>query len=119
MNKQPNNPQQGQQGSQQGQAPNQTGSIRQQQQFDASEGGQLAEQIREHMAVIGDDGVRVGQVDCVEGTRIKLTRADWPTDGAPGASHHYLPLDQVRAIVGDSVRLTIDGEAATRKATLS
>jgi hypothetical protein len=38
--------------------------------------------IREHMEVIGADGVHVGIVDRVEGGRIKLTRAE-----APGGSH--------------------------------
>ena len=33
-------------------------------------------QIREHMEVIGADGVHVGTVDKVEGDRIKLTKAD-------------------------------------------
>ena len=32
--------------------------------------------IREHMDVIGADGVHVGTVDKVEGDRIKLTKAD-------------------------------------------
>ena len=30
--------------------------------------------IREHMEIIGADGVRVGTVDKVEGDRIKLTK---------------------------------------------
>ena len=32
--------------------------------------------IREHMDVIGADGVHVGTVDHLEGKRIKLTKAD-------------------------------------------
>lgn len=32
--------------------------------------------IREHMEVVGADGVHVGTVDKVEGQRIKLTKAD-------------------------------------------
>lgn len=32
--------------------------------------------IREHMEVVGADGVHIGTVDKVEGQRIKLTRAD-------------------------------------------
>jgi hypothetical protein len=35
-----------------------------------------AEQIKEHMEVLGADGVHVGTVDKVEGQRIKLTRRD-------------------------------------------
>ena len=34
------------------------------------------EDIREHMEVIGADGVHLGTVDHVEDDRIKLTRAD-------------------------------------------
>ena len=34
------------------------------------------EDVREHMEVIGADGVHVGTVDKVEGNRIKLTRKD-------------------------------------------
>ena len=33
-------------------------------------------QIKEHMEVIGADGVHVGTVDKVEGDRIKLTKKD-------------------------------------------
>ncbi|HEX8481190.1 MAG TPA: DUF2171 domain-containing protein, partial [Allosphingosinicella sp.] len=32
-------------------------------------------QIKEHMEVIGADGVHVGTVDKIEGDRIKLTKA--------------------------------------------
>ncbi len=32
--------------------------------------------IREHMEVIGADGVHIGTVDKIEGDRIKLTKAD-------------------------------------------
>ena len=34
------------------------------------------EDIREHMEVIGADGVHIGTVDRIEGDRIKLIRAD-------------------------------------------
>lgn len=46
--------------------------------------------IREHMEVVGSDGLHIGTVDHVEGDRIKLTRKDSP-DGA----HHYVPLSDV------------------------
>ena len=35
-----------------------------------------ANAIREHMEVIGADGVHVGTVDSVDGDRIKLTKSD-------------------------------------------
>ena len=43
--------------------------------------------IREHMDVIGADGVHVGTVDKVEGDRIKLTKADSGQGGHEG--HHH------------------------------
>ena len=57
--------------------------------------------IKEHMEVIGADGVHVGTVDHVEGDRIKLTKAD-SGDG----KHHYLPAGLVAAVEGDTVRLS-------------
>ena len=47
-------------------------------------------QIREHMEVIGADGVHVGTVDKVEGERIKLTKLD-SGQGAHKGHHHYIP----------------------------
>lgn len=50
-----------------------------------------ANQIREHMEVMGADGRHVGTVDHMEGeSRIKLTRSD-SDDGR----HHLIPLDWV------------------------
>src|SRR3546814_13226551 len=49
--------------------------------------------IREHMTVVGADGVHVGTVDHLDGERIKLTKGDSPQTGdGEGARHHYLPL---------------------------
>ena len=59
----------------------------------------LAEQIREHMAVIDADGEQVGTVDSVENGQIKLTRQD-SADG----EHHYLPVDNVAGIENGAVR---------------
>jgi hypothetical protein len=57
-------------------------------------------QIREHMPVIAGDGQRIGNVDRVEGSSIKLTRS------APAAhgEHRYFPLAWVES-VSDHVRL--------------
>lgn len=46
--------------------------------------------IREHMEVVGSDGLHIGTVDHVDGDRIKLTRRNSP-DGA----HHYVALSDV------------------------
>ena len=44
-------------------------------------------QIKEHMEVIGADGVHLGTVDKVEADRIKLTKAD---SGSHSDHHHYI-----------------------------
>ena len=67
-------------------------------------------QIKEHMEVIGADGVRIGTVDTVEGDRIKLTKAD---SGSHAGHHHYIAGGLVATIDGDKVRLSANGDAAT------
>src|SRR4051795_9258692 len=65
--------------------------------------------IKEHMEVIGADGVHVGTVDRVEGDRIKLTRADGPI----GATlHRFIAGALVAAIEQDRVRLSANGAVA-------
>ena len=73
--------------------------------------------IAEHMEVIGADGVHVGTVDRVDGSRIKLIKADSGVqmEGAEGAHsghHHYIPLGLVAEIEGDQVRLSATGANA-------
>lgn len=52
----------------------------------------MAQQIREHMEVLGSDGQHVGVVDKIEGEEsIKLTKNDPKSDGL----HHYIPMDWV------------------------
>lgn len=67
--------------------------------------------IREHMKVIGADGVPVGTVDGVEGDRIKLTKAD-SGEGRHEGHHHYIPGDLVADIEGDEVRLSANADVA-------
>ena len=62
------------------------------------------EDIREHMEVIGADGVHIGTVDRVEGNRIKLTRAD--SGIGHEEHHHYIPRGLVAEVEGDKVRLS-------------
>jgi hypothetical protein len=77
-----------------------------------------ASAIREHMEVIGADGVHVGTVDKVDGERIKLTKKDSSAeiDGAEGGAHaghhHYVSLGLVAGIEGDQVRLSASGANA-------
>jgi hypothetical protein len=67
--------------------------------------------IREHMDVIGADGVHVGTVDRLEGDRIKLTRRD-SGEGSHRGHHHYVPVALVADIEGDRVRLSANGDVA-------
>lgn len=67
--------------------------------------------IREHMEVIGADGVHVGTVDRVEGERIKLTRRD-SGEGAHKGHHHYISTGFVAEIEGDRVRLSANADVA-------
>jgi hypothetical protein len=66
------------------------------------------ENIREHMEVIGADGVHVGTVDRVEENRIKLIRAD--SGLGHQDHHHYIPRGLIAAVEGDKVRLTARGD---------
>jgi hypothetical protein len=67
--------------------------------------------IREHMEVIGADGVHVGTVDRVEGNRIKLTAKD-SGEGAHQGHHHYIPTSLVAGVEGDTVRLSANADVA-------
>jgi hypothetical protein len=61
--------------------------------------------IREHMEVIGADGVHIGTVDRVEGGRIKLSRDD-SGEGHHKGHHHFVPGNLVAEIEGERVRLS-------------
>ena len=67
--------------------------------------------IREHMEVIGADGVHVGTVDHVEGDRIKLTKKD-SGEGRHEGHHHYISQGLIATIEGDQVRLSANGDVA-------
>ena len=66
-------------------------------------------QIKEHMEIIGADGVHIGTVDKVEGDRIKMTKAD---SGSHADHHHYFSGGLVAAVEGNQVRLSAAGAAA-------
>jgi len=68
-------------------------------------------EIREHMEVIGADGVHVGTVDRVEGNRIKLTRMD-SGEGSHKGHHHFVDKGLVADVEGDKVRLSAVGAVA-------
>ncbi|MCW3796291.1 DUF2171 domain-containing protein [Sphingomonas sp. BN140010] len=67
-------------------------------------------QIREHMEIIGADGVHLGTVDRVEGERIKLVKAD--SGMAHTGHHHFIPGGLVAEVEGDQVRLSANGDVA-------
>jgi hypothetical protein len=67
--------------------------------------------IKQHMEVIGADGVHVGTVDRVEGNRIKLTKAD-SGEGAHKGHHHFIEGGLVADIEGNKVRLSAKGDVA-------
>lgn len=66
-------------------------------------------QVREHMEIIGADGVHIGTVDRVEGDRIKMTK---PDSGSHSSHHHYIPGGLIAGIEGNKVRLSASGENA-------
>jgi|UniRef100_Q07NY4 hypothetical protein len=67
--------------------------------------------IKEHMEVIGADGVHIGTVDSIEGDRIKLTKAD-SGEGSHRGHHHYIDGGLVAEIEGDKVRLSAKADVA-------
>ena len=67
--------------------------------------------IREHMDVIGADGVHIGTVDRLEGNRIKLTKAD-SGQGSHQGHHHYISTALVAEVEGDKVRLSANADVA-------
>jgi hypothetical protein len=67
--------------------------------------------IKEHMEVIGADGVHVGTVDHVDGDRIKLTKAD-SGQGSHEGHHHYVSIGLVAEVEDDRVRLSANGAVA-------
>ena len=68
------------------------------------------EDIREHMEVIGADGVHVGTVDRIDGDRIKLTKAE--NMGSHEGHHHYISRGLVAEVEGDQVRLSANAAVA-------
>ena len=67
--------------------------------------------IREHMEVIGADGIHIGTVDKIDGQRIKLTKKD-SGEGSHRGHHHYIPLALVAEVEGDKVRLSANSNVA-------
>ena len=90
-------------GQQAGEVHGENAAADQQSQSDPGSGGHLGD-VREHMEVIGADGVHLGTVDKVDGHRIKLTKADSPSGHQD--HHHYISGGLVAGVEGDKVRLS-------------
>jgi hypothetical protein len=67
--------------------------------------------VREHMKVIGADGVHIGTVDRLEGDRIKLTKQD-SGQGSHEGHHHFIPTALIAEVEGDTVRLSANANVA-------
>ena len=70
-----------------------------------------ASEIKEHMEIVGADGVHVGKVDHVQRERIKMTRKD-KEHGQKEEHHHYVPLSAVASCDGGKVWLSADAANA-------
>jgi hypothetical protein len=66
--------------------------------------------IKEHMEIVGADGVHVGTVDKVDGKRIKLTRKD--SGGGTHKGHHHYVSTELVADIGEKVRLSANANVA-------
>jgi hypothetical protein len=70
-----------------------------------------ATRIKQHMEVIGADGVHVGTVDRIEGGRIKMIRKD-SGEGTHKGHHHYISISLVADVEGNRVRLSANSDVA-------
>jgi hypothetical protein len=68
-------------------------------------------EIKEHMEVIGANGVHVGTVDRVESGRIKLTKKD-SGEGSHKGHHHFIEKGLVSGVEGNKVRLSANANVA-------
>ena len=67
--------------------------------------------VKEHMEVIGADGVHVGTVDRVERGKIKLTKKD-SGEGSHKGHHHFIDGGLIAEVEGNKVRLSANGDVA-------
>ncbi|KQT52769.1 MULTISPECIES: DUF2171 domain-containing protein [unclassified Aureimonas] len=67
--------------------------------------------IKEHMEVVGADGVHIGTVDKVEGDRIKLTKKD-SGEGSHRGHHHFISTGLIAEVEGDKVWLSANADVA-------
>lgn len=70
-----------------------------------------ATDIKEHMEIVGADGVHVGKVDHMDGQRIKMARKD-EAHGQDEKHHHYVALTAVASVDAGKVWLSADAANA-------
>jgi hypothetical protein len=63
------------------------------------------EGVKPGMEVIGADGAHVGTVDVLDGSRIRLTKADAGL-GSHSGHRHYVPGALIAEVEGNRVRLS-------------
>ncbi len=68
-------------------------------------------EVKQHMEVIGADGVHIGTVDRVENGRIRLTKAD-SGEGRHKGHHHFNDMGLVAEVEGQKVRLSANAAVA-------
>ena len=73
--------------------------------------------IKEHMEVIGADGVHVGTVDRVEKNRIKLVKSD-SGEGQHKGHHHFIDSSLIAEVEGTQVRLSANADGAGSVSTV-
>ena len=69
------------------------------------------EGVKPGMEIIGADGAHVGTVDALDGSRIRLTKAD-SGEGRHAGHRHYVPGGLVAEVEGNQVRLSANGNVA-------
>ena len=61
-----------------------------------------ATQIRDHMQIVGSDGQQLGSVERMDGS----SRIKFAPKGAAGGGDHFIPLNWVASVDGQTVRLS-------------
>ena len=69
------------------------------------------EGVKPGMEIIGADGAHVGTVDALDGSRIRLTKADSGQGGHAG-HWHYIPGGLIAEVEGNQVRLSANASVA-------
>jgi hypothetical protein len=61
-----------------------------------------ASQIKDHMQIVGSDGQQLGSVERVDGS----SRIKFAAKGAADGRDHFIPLDWVASVEGQTLRLS-------------